>query len=239
MAIYYQDEFVTLYHGDSREVLAREDIQADVLITDPPYAVKKNGEMLGFVSPNWHKKETHSRGYADHCPEAFANLLGPVFDLAYDLLPDGGLAVSFGGNRTLHQMNSFMEDSGFQILDLLVFGYNSGVAKSPTTLAPRHEIATLARKPGKVKHINPDWTLTNRNDLGKPRGKQKHLTTKPMSWMEWLVNLTAFPGEVILDPFAGSGTTLVAAKKLGFTAVGVEQDEGYCEIAAERIQDDK
>lgn len=60
MTIYYQDDYVTLYHGDSREVLALEDIQADVLITDPPYAVKKNGEMLGFVSPNWHKKETHS-----------------------------------------------------------------------------------------------------------------------------------------------------------------------------------
>src|SRR5690625_5834338 len=112
MTVFYEDEFVTLYHGDSREVLAREDIQADVLITDPPYAVDKKGEMLGFVSPNWHEKATHSRGYASHDKEAFASLIGPLFDFAYVLIQVGGLAVSLGGNRSMHLYHSIIESIG-------------------------------------------------------------------------------------------------------------------------------
>lgn len=235
--VYYENEFATVYHGDCREVLP--DVSADVIVTDPPYAVKASGEMLGFVSPNWSKKATHSRGYADHNMVKYQELMGEAFSLLYDCVPSGAVNVSFGGNRTFHQMVSEIEEAGFIPLDVLVFG-SRGVAKSKTTLAPAHEIASLFRKPGKPKQINPDWKKTNRWDIPKPRRMESsHLTTKPITWMEEVVGLVAVPGEVVIDPFMGSGTTLISAMNLGLKSIGIEQDEGYCELAANRLEEIK
>lgn len=235
MTISYQDEFVTLYHGDSRDILPTLD-PVDVLITDPPYGVDKHGKMLGFISPNWDKKETHSRGYADHSRPVYESEMWEVFVQAFELLPPGGMYLSFGGNRTFHQMVEVIEDCGATPLDILVFP-KSGVAKSPTTLKPAFEVASLGRKNGPVTHINPDWKTTNICPVPYSRtpGLQ-HLTPKPLGWMEWCVELISQPGQIILDPFAGSATTLVAARNLGRKAVGIEQDEGYVREAVKRLE---
>lgn len=226
---------MSLYLGDSRDVLLHIE-EVDHLVTDPPYGVDKSGDMIGFVSPNWDKAETHSRGFADHDPESFYNLVGPVFDLSFDILPAGAMYLVFGGNRTFHQKVDMLESSGFQPLDVIVFE-KPGVAKSPTTLKPAFELASLGRKPGKVTHINPDWTITNicPEPYSRTPGVQ-HLTPKPLGWMEWAIGLVSQPGEVILDPFAGSGTTLIAARNLGRRAVGIEQDEGYAREAKKRLE---
>ena len=65
-----------------------------------------------------------------------------------------------------------------------------------------------------------------------PDGKRWHPTQKPISLMQWCVS---FVDGVVIDLFAGSGTTLLAAKNLGRRAIGVEIDERYCEIAAKRL----
>ena len=232
MSIYYQDELVTLYHGDCREVLPS--VTADSLITDPPYAIQKNGEMLGFVSANWSEKATHSRGYADHDPVAFAELMGEAFGMAHDALPAGATGIAFCGNRTFHQMVTQIEAVGFQPLDVLVFA-SQGVAKSTSTLAPGHEIASLFRKAGPPRHLNPDWKRSNRFDIRKPREDIDHPTPKPVTWMEVAVGLASDVGDVVLDPFAGSGATLRAAVNLGRKAIGVELEERYCEVIAKRM----
>lgn len=76
------------------------------------------------------------------------------------------------------------------------------------------------------------------NDKG--RQAWKHITyfptQKPLDLMKWLCRLVTPPDGVVLDPFAGSGTTLVAAYVEGFSAVGIEQDEIYCKIAQKRIE---
>jgi DNA modification methylase len=63
-----------------------------------------------------------------------------------------------------------------------------------------------------------------------------HPCPKPLQWMVWLVNRCSFDGETVLDPFMGSGTTLVAAKQLQRHAIGIEIEERYCEIAARRCE---
>ena len=67
--------------------------------------------------------------------------------------------------------------------------------------------------------------------------KNGHPCPKPIGWMVWAVNRSSFPGDIILDPFCGSGTTCVAAKKLGRRWIGIEIDEKYCEIARNRVRD--
>ncbi len=64
-----------------------------------------------------------------------------------------------------------------------------------------------------------------------------HPTAKPIEWMERLVNIASLPGETILDPFMGSGTTGVACAKLGRRFIGIEIDPGYFEIACRRIDE--
>jgi DNA modification methylase len=70
----------------------------------------------------------------------------------------------------------------------------------------------------------------------RERDGSTHPTTKPLDLMRWLVRLVTPPGGVCLDPFAGSGTTLLAAKAEGFRAVGIERDPGYVEMAVERYR---
>jgi DNA modification methylase len=68
--------------------------------------------------------------------------------------------------------------------------------------------------------------------------KNGHPCPKPLAWMRWLVQLVSLPGEVVIDPFAGSGTTLRACKDLDRRCIGIELEERYCEIAAKRLAQD-
>jgi DNA modification methylase len=67
------------------------------------------------------------------------------------------------------------------------------------------------------------------------RGARQHPTQKPVALMAWCIRLAGDDAQTIIDPFMGSGTTLVAAKDLGHKAIGIEIEERYCEIAAKRL----
>ena len=234
MRPYYQDEHVTLYHADCRDVLPG--VAADVVITDPPYAVTKTGAMLGFMSPNASKKETHSRGYADHDPVAYTTLMLDTFKLIPHTLPPGAPVMFWCGNPTLHQAATAAEQAGLKIVDLIAYTYPPSVAKAQSTLRPGMEVAVLARTPGAPVKFNHDWLAANvRGDGRKTSTRTGHPTEKPLPWLYDAVELLTQPGQTVLDPFAGSGTTLRAAKNLGRRAIGVEIEERYCEIIATRL----
>lgn len=73
--------------------------------------------------------------------------------------------------------------------------------------------------------------------FSKPLGSQSlHPTQKPLELMLWLIRSYSRPRNLILDPFSGSGSTLVAARMTGRRAIGVDTDESYCEIAANRLR---
>jgi len=224
---------VALIEGDCRELLPMD---ADVIITDPPYGVDRHGRMLGQIAPNYHGKGTHTRGYYDHNSEAFDRLLAPAFDGMFKSLPNGGTLVAFCSGRTFHEMSSIATRSGFQMLDVLVFAGGGSFAKSTSMLTPRHELAMLMRRPGGVRHFNPDRTITNLFTIPKSRGESKHPTTKPQAWMTRLVEVFSQPDDLVLDPFAGSGSTLVAAQTLGRAAVGIELVPEYVDMARARLQ---
>ena len=67
-------------------------------------------------------------------------------------------------------------------------------------------------------------------------GKIQHPTVKPLTLLEWLVSLITPPGGVVLDPFAGSGTTLQAALNKGFQPIGIEQDADYIKLIEKRLE---
>lgn len=192
--IYYQDEWVTLWHGDWREVVA----QADVLITDPPYglgAIMQGGEVKW---PLWE-----GRSQAGLPWDAATSGFVP------DLVARFPNAVVWGG-----QYYALPPRRGWLVWDKIVRNFSSGhVELAWTTLD------------------QPTRAFSYAHGQLASEGKH-HPTQKPLPLMEWCIGMTS--GSV-LDPFAGSGTTLVAAKNLGRKSIGVELEEKYCEIAAKRL----
>jgi len=96
-------------------------------------------------------------------------------------------------------------------------------------------LAMHAGGPGKSRWNGGGKLGVFTHNKGEGGGKNEHPTTKPISLMRELVSLFTDPGEMILDPFMGSGTTLRAAKDLGRKAIGIEMNEKYCEIAVRRL----
>jgi site-specific DNA-methyltransferase (adenine-specific) len=99
-----------------------------------------------------------------------------------------------------------------------------------------YEMILIAQKPGAKCH----WF--GGNDVGnvvrisgiKPTA-QDHPTPKPVKLVNWSMQLHSQPGDLVVDPFMGGGTTLLSAKQLGRRAIGVELSEQYCEMAAKRL----
>lgn len=229
---------IELVLGDS--LTWRPETPIDVIITDPPYALDKNGNMLGHLSPNHKEKASHMRGYIDNDREVYAEFLDKFFKVAYDILPENGLLLSFMGNRTSDQLLTAETENGFTLMDIIVFAGGSSFAKSQTTLVPRHELCAFFRKEGSPKKkVNESWKVQNVFTSIKTKEAKLHPTGKPLEWMDFLVETFSFPGETIYDPFAGSGTTLVSARRLGRDAIGVERDPEYYEEAKAIIGEDQ
>lgn len=192
---YYQDDLVTLYHGDCREITAW--LEADVLVTDPPYGL---GDR--WQGGTWGAAPMYADARRWDVKPDDADLLAMIGDRP---------AVVWGGNYfALPPSRCWL-----------------AWVKNPAmnTMADFELAWTSLDKPAKA------YTSTR-----NPDGQRDHPTQKPVGLMRWTIG--HMPEGSVADPFAGSGTTLVAAKYLSRRAIGVELEERYCEIAARRLSQD-
>ena len=209
MKPYYSDDYVTLWHGDCLEH-PEWWTGADVLVTDPPY-----GTQFSAANPKGGYGRRQNAGLG---PEGFVIANDGTTATRDAALTLWGIrpAVLFGSPR--------LTDPPGEWDDRLVWdkqrpGMNGGAFRYT------HE-AIYAR--GMVRANNSTFSI-----LTAFPDQTDHIHAKPVRLMSVLVS-TCPPG-AIADPFAGSGSTLVAAKALGRKAIGVELDERYCEIAARRL----
>lgn len=217
MKPYYEDDSVTLYHGDCREITAW--LEADVLVTDPPYGIAWTSGVTSYRAGGRRVNATTKPISGDESAEMRDDVL--------DLWGDRP-ALVFGSWRV-------PRPAGTQ--HRLIW-HKKGQAPGPLRAAfmsQDEEIYVLGR--GFVTSAPPFRsviaTTESRNIAVAAIG---HPTPKPLGLMEIL--LGRCPEGVVADPFAGSGSTLIAAKALGRHAIGVEVDEAYCEIAARRLAQD-
>lgn len=243
MRPYYDDAGVTIYHGDCREVLPSLG-QVDHVITDPPY------------SEHVHAKSR--RGGADGVPlngagKCSASSFSRIKEFGFDAMTE---ALRIEVARNVHHLVrrwvlvfSDVESSHLWLermtqtgLDYCRTGAWVKVGATPQFTGDRpaagFETVTICHPKGRKRwngggsHALWSYPIVLNRGGNDPR---LHTTQKPEPLMCELVSMFTDPGETILDPFMGSGTTLVAAKRLSRKAIGIEREEKYCEIAAKRL----
>ena len=217
MRPYYQDEWVSLYHGDCLKVT--EWLAADVLVTDPPYGVSW---MQNDMNGNRKDRQEAKRRKSENGPDIAGDHNTDVRDEVLTLWGKKP-AIVFGSWRSIRPEN---------VSNRLIWhklGRFSGVNASPWY--PNDEEIYLI---GGGWQGNPTATVITTHEARANHAKQiRHPTPKPVGLMEILINKA--PLGVIADPFAGSGSTLLAAKNAGRRAIGVELELKYCRIAANRL----
>lgn len=213
-APYYQDDYVTLYHGDCRTLL--DDLTFDVIVTDPPYGINMGTDYAD-----------RGRGRLAGCNN-YPAIVGDdqPFDPA-GLLARGVPTALFGANHYGERLPSSPSWIVWDKLDgLTARGRDVGFCDQ----ADAELIWT--NWGGPVRIIRHRWMGMLKAGRGAKQ-RREHPTEKPVEVLTRLLGLIS-PGTV-LDPYAGSGSTLRAAKDLGRKAIGVEIAEQYCEVAASRL----
>ena len=217
-APYYSDDLVTLYHGDCREVT--EWLAADVLVTDPPYG---RGWTSGQGMTN---SDGHGRGSKSHGGIA-GDRDTTTRDAALKMWLDRP-AVIFGDLLIAPPEDARQTLIYAKPIDAGVKGAHGGWRRDAE--------AIYLVGPWPVAVGGSTSVLRTAALVAGPRGlsvRYGHPHAKPLDVLTQL--LDRCPRGVVADPFAGGGSTLVAAAHLGRSAVGVEVHEPYCELIAKRL----
>jgi site-specific DNA-methyltransferase (adenine-specific) len=228
MKPYYHDEKagITIYHGDCRDILPQLE-SVDLVLTDPPYGA---GVKYG-------------NSYSDD-PTTYWDWFIPTVEI----MRGAGRVLAF-----THRVKSIGMISGWDWIGVWNKPYSAGNRIGNSWVLPHWEpiyffgIHASGRQ-GQLRnsHFRSDVFTFNPEDGGPTRGfgtKERnrhsdivnHPTIKPLDLFTELAGLLSEPGQILCDPFVGGGTTLRAAKDLGRKAIGIEIEEKYCEIAAERL----
>ena len=210
--------------GDCLDVMASFPpcFRVHATVTDPPYGVKLKAKVTK------HNRITASRQYED-TPEHVLPMVLRAIELSLTIAQR---TIVTPGTRLLQSYPSAASIG-------TIFAPN-GAGCSPWGFSGNHPIlyygkcpylaAGLGSRPDSFYSAHPGMHVTGENG-------HDHPCPKPIAWMEWLVSRASpFAGETILDPFMGSGTTLVACAKLGRKGIGIEIDPGYFDIACERVR---
>jgi DNA modification methylase len=217
-----------LFCGDARKVHAVPPGTVDVLWTDPPYGVS----YIGRTKRQLTIRGDEDSGVARLLRRTFTNIdtfLRPGARI-YVCHPAGQLSVVFGqeflrAGWRLHQTLVWVKDS--MVLGRSDYHY-------------RHEPILYGYKPGKGRagRGGAGWYGDNRRssvfEIPRPKASRDHPTTKPVQLIEAHLLNSSAPGDVVLDPFLGSGSTLIACEKLGRRCVGVELDPRFVDVAVQR-----
>jgi len=203
----------TILHGDCVKLLPQIPTSSiDFVLTDPPYV---------------HRYQSHD---GRRVPNARFTWLKPVFAELYRVLRRHSFCVSFYGWRHAEKFLAAYCAAGFRIAGHLTFPkrYISG----QRYLRYQHESAYLLAKGDPQV---PEDTISDVIAWTTYTGNTLHPTQKPLSVLLPLVKAFSAPGHVVLDPFTGSGSSLLAARMLGRQYLGIELDATYHAIASRRL----
>ena len=245
---FYKEENVELYLGDSIELLSKmKSNSIDMIFADPPYFLSNggischSGKQVLVDKGDWDKglsyneKNSFTRKWIRRC---------------YRVLKDNGTLWISGTLHNIYSIGYYLEKEGFKILNNITWEKTN----PPPNLACRcftHSTETIlwAKKDLKNAKHTYNYLLMKEMNNGKQmkdvwkgsvtskKEKEygKHPTQKPLYLLDRIILASSNEGDVILDPFCGSGTTGVSAKQNGRIFIGIDNNKPYLELAKKRI----
>jgi len=200
---YYEQDGITIYHGDCREILPHLG-PADLVLTDPPYGVdmKYGDSVTDTVDVSFHRILDVVR---------IAEALSPI------VLTTVGC---FEIEKRLYASHP----------PVWRLCWRKGITSRPSAVGFTDWEPVFVY--GRAVHRNAHDLFTVQPEL---IGAFGHPCPKPLGFSTWLISRFSYECAMVVDPFMGSGTTLVAAKQLYRKAIGIEIEEKYCEIAVGRL----
>jgi len=244
----------TIIEGDCIAALAKlPEACVDLVFADPPYNLQLGGELLrpdnskvDAVDDDWDRfasfeaYDAFTRDWLSACRRV--------------LKPEGTLWV-IGSYHNIFRVGSTLQDLGFWILNDVIWRKSNPMPNfKGTRFANAHEtLIWAARSRGPKRYtfnydamkmandelqMRSDWTLalcTGEERIKDADGQKAHPTQKPESLLHRVILASSKPGDLVLDPFFGVGTTGAAAKRLGRRFIGIEREPGYAALAKARI----
>lgn len=229
----FQKENITLYNEDCMEVMKTfEDSSIDLICTDPPYRTTPYGNIGNFGGMLKDKLTMDGKVFENNSIDCDA--YAPEF---YRVLKDGShFYVMTNHINLIHMLNTFTS-AGFHFIKSLIWDKQNKIMG--TFYMSQFEYILFFRK-GHGKKINNCGTsdiLSIPNVKVKDnRGDNLHDTEKPVELMKILIENSSNKGDVVLDPFCGSGSTVLACQQTGRVGIGCEIDEDYFNISKQRIE---
>jgi len=243
-----------ILNGDCLEELKKlPDRSVDLVFADPPYNLQLGGDLLrpdnskvDAVDDDWDRFEsfetydTFTKAWMKECKR---------------VLKDDGALWVIGSYHNIFRVGATLQDLGFWILNDIVWRKSNPMPNfKGTRFTNAHETLIWAAKSrggrrytfnyDAMKMANDelqmrsDWTLplcTGEERLKDETGTKAHPTQKPEALLHRVIMASTKPGDIILDPFFGTGTTGAVARRLGRKFIGIEREENYARIAKDRI----
>ena len=247
----------SILHGDSLELLKQiPDKSIDLVFADPPYNLQLKDTLyrpdqttVEAVTNDWDKFDTY---------QAYDNFSLLWLKESKRVLRDGGALWVIGSYHNILRLGTSIQNLGFWILNDIIWHKTNPMPNfRGTRFTNAHETllwCTTARKAkytfnyqnlkelNEGKQMRSDWHIpicSGKERLRESNNQRSHPTQKPEALLYRILVSSTNKGDTVLDPFLGSGTTAVMAKKLQRNFIGFEQDKEYIKLAKKRLKQTK
>jgi DNA modification methylase len=228
---------ITCGDSTSAEVVKRllGDEKPHLMVTDPPYGVEYDASWRNEAMPTKNDPSRWKDG-AGRATGAVLNDDKEDWREAWALFP-GDVAYVWHGEKQLVDMADQLKGSNFVLRNLIVWG-KSQFAIGRGDYHSQHETCWYAVRKGATGHYNGDRTQSTLWEIDKPQKSETgHSTQKPIECMERPIRNNSKPGELVYEPFSGSGTTIIACERTGRKCRAIELNPAYVAVAIQRWAD--
>ncbi|MES2137606.1 MAG: site-specific DNA-methyltransferase [Pseudomonadota bacterium] len=243
----------TILQGDCIAEMARlPDKSVDMIFADPPYNLQLGGDLfrpeggrVDAVDDDWDKFDSLT---------VYDNFTREWLEQARRILKDDGSIWVIGSYHNIYRVGSLLQDADFWILNDIVWRKTNPMPNfRGTRFTNAHETLIWCAKDEKARYtfnyramkalnddlqMRSDWTLpicAGAERVKGADGSKAHPTQKPEALLYRILLACTKPGDVVLDPFFGTGTTGAVARRLGRRWIGIERESAYVKVARERI----